>query len=164
MTRHRIELVLWLLAGAAALSGWLRWHRAVPTPPSASAAAIPPAPAVAGPLPAGTLAAAVRATTADDVFRLDRSPAPLAFSAQPPALAPGAPPPPPRFRPPLAVSGIVGPPWQAFLEGVPEREGSVVVQAGDTLASLRVRSVTRDLVVIQGADTTWRLTIRKPWQ
>lgn len=166
MTRRRIERLLWILAGVAAVFGWARWRRADAPPPAARAAVFSPAPAIAGPEPGDVLAGAVQVIAANNVFRLDRSPAPLAFSAQPAGYAGGAPPPPPppKFRPPLAVSGIVGPPWQAFLEGVPERSGSVVVQQGDTVAGLRVRSIGPDLVVVQGADTTWRLTPRKPWQ
>jgi hypothetical protein len=165
VTRRRIELLLWLLAGATALTGGLRWRNAEPRPSLARSAAIPTAPAVAAPPPAGSLAMAVRLSTARDVFRLDRSPAPLPFTAQPAGFEDGAPPPPiPTFRPPLAISGIVGPPWQAFLEGVPGRDASVVVQPGDTLAGLRIRAIGPDLVVVQGADTTWRLTLRKPWQ
>jgi hypothetical protein len=165
VTRRRIELLLWLLAGAAASYGWVGWHRSDLRPPAAQAAVFSQVPAVAGPPAGGVLSGAGRIIAANDVFRLDRAPAPLAFSARPPGYAGGAPPPPPpKFRPPLAVSGIVGPPWQAFLEGVPEHGGSVVVQRGDTLAGLRVRSIGPDLVVVQGADTTWRLTPRKPWQ
>jgi hypothetical protein len=166
VTRRRIELLLWVLAGAAASFGWVRWRRTDLRASAPRSAVFAAAPAVAGPPPADAMREAVQVITANDVFRLDRSPAPLAFSTQPGGFAGGMPPPPPppRFRPPLAVSGIVGPPWQAFLEGVPERGGSVVVQRGDTLAGLRVRSIGPDLVVVQGADTTWRLTPRKPWQ
>ena len=167
MTRRRLELLLWLLTGAAASFGWVRWRRTDLRPPPAGAAAFRPAPEVAGPPSGDVLTGAVRVITANDVFRLDRTPAPLAFNAQPAGGLPGGMPPPPpmpRFRPPLAVSGIVGPPWQAFLEGVPERSGSVVVQAGDTVAGLRVRSIGPNLVVVQGSDTTWRLTPRKAWQ
>jgi len=47
---------------------------------------------------------------------------------------------------------------------VPGRQGGTLVKSGDRLGDLRIRSVTRDQVVVQGADTTWRLTVRRPWQ
>lgn len=166
MSRRYVEIALWVLALAFAGLGWRRWKEAEIQPSPAARAAIPPAPEVGAPLPGDTLAAAARTVAAGDPFRLDRAPAPIGFSSQQ-QLAPGTPPPPPpppRYRPPLAVSGIVGPPWQALLEGVPGRNGAVVVARGDTLARLRIRSIDRDLVVVQGPDTTWRLTVRKPWQ
>jgi hypothetical protein len=73
------------------------------------------------------------------------------------------PPAPTSYRPPLAIGGIVGPPWEALLEGVPGEERGVVVRTGSTLGELKVRSVSRDLVVIQGQDTTWRLSVKKAW-
>ncbi|HEU4557817.1 MAG TPA: hypothetical protein VFS20_08200, partial [Longimicrobium sp.] len=104
-----------------------------------------------------------------DPFRLDRRPAPVAFSARPDAMGgvPGMmqpPPPPPPPRPQLAVSGIVGPPWTALLEGVPGRDGPVLVRGGERLGELQVRQVGPNGVVVVGMDTIWRLTIRKAWQ
>jgi hypothetical protein len=62
------------------------------------------------------------------------------------------------------LRGIIGgPPWSAILEGIPGREGSVVLRRGDTIAALRVRAVRRDTVVVEGADTTWRLTVKRTW-
>jgi len=104
-------------------------------------------------------AAAALAET--DPFRAVRHPSPIPYQ---PAQE-GAPPPPPRAPvPALSVSGIIGgPPWAAVLEGVPGRQGSVVVHPGDTLGGLRVRTVKRDSVVITGVDTTWRLIVRRAW-
>jgi hypothetical protein len=104
-------------------------------------------------------AAAALAET--DPFRAARHPSPIPYR---PAQE-NAPPPPPRAPvPALSVSGIIGgPPWAAVLEGVPGRQGSVVVHPGDTLGGLRVRAVKRDSVVIIGVDTTWRLIVRRAW-
>lgn len=162
MNRRRLEGLLWALALLAVTGGWLRWRHAAPPAAPATASSIPPAPAVPDPPLAGELQAGVRAVRAGDVFRLDRVPPPVAFAAAAMPGGPMPPPAPPPFRPQLRLSGVVGPPWQAFLEGVPGRSGTVVVQRGDTLAGLRVRSIAPNLVVVQGADTTWRLTLRKP--
>jgi hypothetical protein len=72
-------------------------------------------------------------------------------------------PPPPAFRPPLAVSGMVGPPWAAVLEGVPGQDHGVLVRGGERFGDLRVRSVSPAAVVVSSPDTTWRLTLRR-WQ
>ena len=164
MTRRHAEALLWALALIFALVGWRRWRAAVIRPSPAAVAVIPPAPDAGVPLTDDTRAAAARLVTGGDVFRLDRVPAPIGAPQAQLAGLPPAPPPPPRFRPPLAVSGIVGPPWQAMLEGVPDHPSTVVVSPGDVLGPLRVRSITRDQVVVQGPDTTWRLTVRRPWQ
>lgn len=164
MTRRNAELLLWALALLAAAGGWRRWRAAAVRPSAAAAALIPPSAPAGAPLPADTLAAATRLVAAYDPFRLDRVPAPIAAVPSAVPGAPPPPPPPPKLRPPLAVSGIVGPPWQAILEGVPDHPGSTVVKRGDVLGQLRVRSIDRTLVVVQGPDTTWRLTTRKPWQ
>ena len=102
-----------------------------------------------------------------DPFRPDHHPAAVPYR---PELssdgASSAPLPPPKApKPRLAVAGIVGgPPWSALLDSVPGREGSVLVRKGDTLGGLRVRSVGRDTVIIQGADTVWKLIVRRAWQ
>jgi hypothetical protein len=81
-----------------------------------------------------------------------------------PALEGLAPPEPKAPRPTLVLRGIIGgPPWSAILEGIPGRQGSVVLRRGDTVAALVVRAVRRDTVVIEGADTTWRLTVKRSW-
>ncbi|MFL5560838.1 MAG: hypothetical protein ACJ79K_05105 [Gemmatimonadaceae bacterium] len=96
-----------------------------------------------------------------DPFRAARHPSPVPYTPN----QEGAPPPPPHAPvPALSVSGIIGgPPWAAVLEGIPGRQGSIVVHPGDTLGGLRVRSVKRDSVVITGVDTTWRLIVRRAW-
>jgi hypothetical protein len=166
-----LEALLWMLALAFTVLGVSRWRRAEPAaqaPPGALGAA-PPEPRR---IPRARLAEAGRSVAGGNPFRLDRAPAPLGFS-QPgpgmtmPGMMPGMPPPytpPPPPRPQLFVSGIVGPPWQALLEGVPGREGAVVVKRGDVLGDLRVRDITESVVVVASPDTTWRLTVRNPWQ
>ena len=165
MRGRRFEAALWALALLVLVAGGQRWRHAVPVadPPAGAAATVPPEPRV---VPPARLAAAGRAVTGGNPFRLDRAPAPIGFN-QPPGMMPGMPGPyvpPPPPRPQLSVTGIVGPPWQAVLEGVPGREGTgVVVRRGDVLGDLRIRDVTRTTVVVSAPDTTWRLTVRR-WQ
>lgn len=163
MNRRHTEALIWVLTCAVLLWGWTRWERADLVPGAGSARPVPAAPGVRARTPAALLAASARRIAEHNPFRLDRAPAPLGFAAPPGMGLPSAPPPPPPYRPALAVGGIVGPPWEALLEGVPGAERGVVVRSGSTLGELKVRSVSRDLVVIQGPDTTWRLSVKKAW-
>jgi hypothetical protein len=162
MTRRSVvEIALWVGAAALAAAAMIGWRGAVTTVPASPALAVG---TVAAPrvLSAAALARAQVAVAEHDPFRLERRPASVAYS---PELE-GAPPTPPGPpKPVLVLKGTVGgPPWQGVLEGIPGREGSVLVRKGDTLGGLRVRSVERDAVVVQGMDTTWRLTVRRLWQ
>jgi hypothetical protein len=49
------------------------------------------------------------------------------------------------------------------LEGVPGREGAVILAAGDTAGGLQVRRLEPGRAVIAGYDTTWVLTPRGLW-
>lgn len=98
--------------------------------------------------------------TASDPFRLERRPATVRFGA-----TSGSAPPLTSTRPQLVLKGIIGgPPWEALLEGLPERQGIVIARRGDRFATLRVRAVSATGAIVDGADTTWHLTIRKAWQ
>jgi len=111
-----------------------------------------------------SLHAAATSVADHDPFRVDHQPSSVAYR---PALE-GVAPPPPVPKPPkprLLLAGIIGgPPWEALLDSVPGRDGSVLVRKGDTLGGLRVRSIGRDTVIVQGVDSTWRLIVRQPWQ
>jgi hypothetical protein len=101
-----------------------------------------------------------------DPFRLTREPSTVAYI---PSLD-GAPPPPPLPpKPTLVLSGIIGPPWVAVLDGVPAHEGSLLAKVGDTVshapfALVTVRAIRHDTVVVHSADTTWTLTVRHVWR
>jgi hypothetical protein len=98
-----------------------------------------------------------------DPFRVDHRPAAVAFGEPAPSVTPAAPAPSPLRT--LALRGVVGgPPWQAVLAGVPNRNGNVVVREGDTLAGLRVVRTRRGSVVLQGRDTVLTLTLTQTWQ
>jgi hypothetical protein len=104
-----------------------------------------------------------RAIVAGNPFRIDRIPAPVAFMPNTGALKPVAtavvvP------RPVLLLRGIVGPPWQALLEGVPGKQGAIVVRPGDRFGELRIERIRHDTVVVRGADTTWRLAVARVWR
>jgi hypothetical protein len=102
---------------------------------------------------------AVAAMTAENLFRPDRSAVEegVMSTNQPQSTMPV----PTTPRPNLLLRGILGgPPWDAIIDGVPGREGAVVLRAGQTVNGLAVRSVGRDTVIIRGADTTWTLFLR----
>lgn len=155
MTRIERGLTLSaILFIALACVGWLT---------SASARAANPRTAIdrvsdLGVPPAESINAAARAAAETDPFRLDRRPSSVPYR---PDLEGVAPPPKPP-KPALALEGLVG--NAALLDGVPGRSTTAIVHAGDTLGGLRIRRVGRDTVVVSGADTTWRLTLRHVWQ
>lgn len=98
-----------------------------------------------------------------DPFRLDRHPTATPFRAELAAVTPPvAPPRPPH--PMLLLAGVVGgPPWEALLDGVPGHDVGTLVKKGDVLGDLKIRSIERDTVVVQGVDTIWRLVLKHPW-
>jgi hypothetical protein len=111
-------------------------------------------------LDADSITQAVAYVVANDPFRLSRHPATVAYSPALEGLAPPVVVRPPR--PNLVLRGIVGgPPWSAILDGLPGRDGSVLMRRGDSVGTLVVRAVGRDTVTIKGADTTWRLTVKR---
>jgi hypothetical protein len=165
MKTGQVRNSLWILSIAALLTAPIGWRVAA----AESGTTIPP------------LASGVRALhrtstdslqrmaghiAAHDPFRLDHHPASVPYRPELDGVAVAAPPPPPKPpKPHLAVAGILGgPPWTALLDSVPGRDGSVLVKKGDTLGGLEVRSVGRDTVVVQGADTLWKLVVKHPWQ
>jgi hypothetical protein len=167
VTRARVELLLWAAAVLVALVGWRAWREAVPAGEAAAATPLG-APADLRPWSRPLLQDAATILAARDPFRLDRRPADVRFTATLPGVnaqgpAPPPPPPPPE-RPPLVFAGVIGPPWEALLEGVPGREGAVLVREGDRLGNLRVRIVRPDLLVVQSPDTVWRLRLKTSWQ
>lgn len=164
MTARRRELATWgaavLLLGSAA-GAW----RLGSGPAPDSAPAIPAAPSLVARIAPESLAAVATRVVEGDPFRLERRPAAVAFD---PALEgmPAPPPPPPKPpKPALTLAGVLGgPPWEALLEGIPGRDGSVVVRQGDRVGALTIRAVRRDTVIVRGMDTTWTLTVRRAWR
>jgi hypothetical protein len=64
----------------------------------------------------------------------------------------------------VVMRGVVGPPWLALLDGVPERQGVVLVAQGDTLGSIHVVRVSADAVTLRSADSTWTLQLTSKWR
>jgi hypothetical protein len=160
---RRLDLLLWIATCALAALAAIGWRRGVPEAP-VSRHVLLTAPRALRHIDPDSLSAAASAVAAGDPFRLDRHPATVAYRPELDGTPPPSPPPKPP-HPVLALAGIVGgPPWEALLSGVPGRDGTVLVRKGDTLGDLKVRAVGRDTVVVQGADTTWKLTLVRPWQ
>jgi hypothetical protein len=159
-TSRSIEWTLWITTVVLVMlsATWRDRQEALGTP--SVGAAHPAASETMSDLTPDQLADAVGDITDGNLFRLERQSAPAI--AAPAPLPSGMPPAfPPRPR--LLLRGILGgPPWDAVIEGIPGREGSVVARAGDKIAGLLIRSVHRDTVVVRGTDTTWRLTMERP--
>jgi len=129
---------------------------AIPTPTIGRTLAVPQRES------ADSLEAMAQGIVDSDPFRVSNQPSDIAFDPTGDALgnrttpspAPAVPP-----RPTLVLKAIMGgPPWQAVIDGIPG-QGQAVVGPGSTYDKISVRSVTRDSVVVQGADTTWVLRL-----
>lgn len=164
MTGRRVELALWVLALGAAACGAVAWTRDASVPVSPARRLSLTAPVAPTVVETDSLESAAEETAANDPFRLARAPSSVPFEPTSRSTVAG-PPPLPTSRPALKLAGVIGgPPWEALLEGIPGREGSALVRRGDVLGTLTVRSVGRDTVVVQGIDTTWRLTMKRTWR
>ena len=168
MNPLHLQRGLWISAlalGAGAVVGWERGAPRVASPERV-AAGQPGAAPISRTIPTDSIDDAATATSDHDPFRLTREPSAVPYDADGDVVTAAQPAQP---RPPLALSGIVGPPWVAVLEGVPGRPGSVLAKPGDTLTRppltpLVVHQIWRDTVVVRGVDTTWTLTVYHPWR
>jgi len=157
MSSREIERLLWALAVcvlALAWATWVRWRT-------------PATPATRGWSMLELSDAEDTSNAGDDrfekivnrdPFRLARHPSPTPFQAESGNGMIAAP---QVVRPNLVLNGVVGgPPWSAVITGLVGRDGNVVVRQGETFGPLRIQSITRDGVVIQGLDTTWHLSAK----
>jgi hypothetical protein len=163
MRLNPIETSLWVLASTATLAVGLEWTRALPLPPAEPSSAQPAALELRF-FDTEALDSARRDVINGDPFRLARHPANVAFGVEPVTPAVAVVPPPRPAKPQLRLRGIIGPPWEAILDGVPDRGSGVVVRHGDIVAALQIRRITRDSVVVADADTVWVLTMERPWR
>lgn len=153
------RLVLWVLCGTLVVAATARAYGSAREPASPA----PPLPNITSPV--ASIAADSLSSLADrivegDIFRLSRRPASVVFGSSATNDSPAAKPP----KPSLVLTGTIGgPPWLGILDGVPGHDRSVLVHARDTVAGLRVRSISANRIVIVGSDTTWRLTVRRAW-
>jgi len=148
-----------VIALGAAARTWYRIARPVEAPRPA----IWPVSSPARPIASDSLAVLTSHIVDSDPFRLDRKPAAVAYGVPPDTLANRAAATPAAPRPPLVLVGIVGPPWRALVDGVPGRDGSTVLRAGQSIAGLRVRDVNASAATISAADTTWHLAVKRTW-
>lgn len=155
----RLLLVVGLIATAGTIA---TWTTVVPSPPPTerSVQAGAPAPTALDTVALRTSAVRLRSR---DPFRLERKPADVQYNPWQPVVV--APPPAPPVRPPLALAGLLGgPPWSALIEGIPGRDGSVLLQLGDSASGVRFVAVRGDTVVLAAFDTTWSLTEKPTWR
>lgn len=165
MKARRLRDALWMLSGVALLTGALGWRLAL-YEPALAIRPLPPSEPWLRHASLDSLQTISERIVSHDPFRLDHHPAAVPYRPELDGVVTAPPPPPPKPpKPRLALAGILGgPPWTALLDSVPGREGSVLVHKGDTLGGLRIRAVGRDTVIVQGADTVWKLVVRRPWR
>jgi hypothetical protein len=156
MSGRITELLLWVLTAGFAAVGGFRVRGAMPAVDTGRPV-VQSAPVLPSYAARDSLGTAAAFTADHNPFRLNRQPAMAGAVSGSSVAAPPAP------RPVLLLRGLVGasPAWQAILEGIPGRAGGVVVSKGDTVGGLRVRRITRDTVIVQGTDTTWKLTVKR---
>jgi hypothetical protein len=150
------------LSSLLAVASIAAWTTAVPAP-AVEAREMRPS---ARPVPVVdtiALAAAAARIRARNAFRIDRKPTDVLYNPWEPS-APPPPPVPPRAVPQLVLAGLVGPPWNALLEGVPGRETGVLLALGEELNGITFAALRGDTVLLSGLDTTWTLTARRAWQ
>jgi hypothetical protein len=164
MIAHRQLLgAAWALAAVSMVASIGAWSTAVPRVAPPAAADLTSAGRPARPDTNG-LAAAAAATRRRDPFRLERRPTSVRYDPWAP-LVPAGPAAPAPSRPALALVGLLGgPPWHALVEGIPGREGGVLMQLGEEVNGIRFRALRGDTVLVSGLDTTWTLTPRRAWR
>jgi hypothetical protein len=159
MNHSKLVGALLTIAAAMTTVAFLRWRTAVP--------AIITQRILFGTVANGAndslddaLADAEEFTVSNDPFRLANAPSPIRFDAKedrvagPAAIA--------VPRPHLSLKAIVGPPWQAVIDGIPGQPAGTMVKTGAHFDKLVARVVTGDSVIMQGADTTWVLRFGRP--
>lgn len=123
---------------------------------------VPRTNSTAGVLAAGadsdSLDALAGAATTHAPFRPDGRPPSVAYDlARSEAAISGYAAPKPR----LVLVGLLGGKTpMAAIEGIPGREGSVLLAVGDTLGGLLLRRISEGAVTVTGMDTTWVLSLR----
>ena len=154
--RHRDERSLWVASMMLAWCAVAGFRAGLPEPPGATSAEVATAPGrETAPESLGTW---VLRAVDQDPFRLTRRPSRRPFVLGAPA---DAPPPAPLILPALRLSGIVGPPWRAVVDGASPETGRVVAP-GDSIAGAYVRSVGRSSVTLRLGDTSWTLSLDRP--
>jgi hypothetical protein len=159
-----IERALWVGAVAAAGGAVVSVRASTVRTLAASRPAMLPAVATAPARPnTDSLESAVEDIADNNLFRPERT------SAEEPAQAPvamqmGMPMPSPSTKPRLVLRGMIGgPAWEAIIEGIPGRDGSVVLRTGQSVGGITLRSVRKDTAYARGFDTSWALPLARSW-
>lgn len=157
---HRSQAVLWLCATLLIGHAVTSWRGTATE--SAPTRLITAARPLVDRFGVDSLAMVANRLVQTNPFRLSRQPAIVPFVADAMLLPPAEPGTP---KPLLVLSGLIGgPPWSAVLEGVPGRDGSVVVRVGDRVDDLKIERLIVDTLLVTGYDTTWKLTVRRVGQ
>lgn len=74
-------------------------------------------------------------------------------------------PPPPivPLAPVLSLQGLLGTAgrWEAIVAGIPGRDGGVLLRVGESASGFRLRAADATWAVLDGPDSTLRLTLRQ---
>lgn len=153
---RRTEVLLWIGVAVAAASTPVAYGAGRPSGlPSVGA---PPSTPALDPIPAESLGTWVLRVVEQDPFRLARAPSRTPYGIASAPIQSAAPSPP---LPDLRLSGVVGPPWRAVIDGASAESGRVVVP-GDSIAGAVVRDVRRESVILRLGDTTWVINLPRP--
>lgn len=166
MNRHaRVYLSAWIVAGLAGVAAVASWLDGGSAPQARDRTPWRRTVSPIRPVDTAGLGAAALAVHSRNLFRWDRSPAPVRFNPWEPVAGPGATPPARPSRPALILVGLLGgPPWTAMIEGIPGRESGVLLRVGETAGGIRLAEVREGIARLTGLDTTWVLTPRSSWR
>lgn len=160
MRRRWIERALWLVAAAATSVTLVVLRAQATSAPGVIVPVLPAALRAAARATADSLEQAVSDVAERNLFRPDRSMA----DEQSRTPVVGAMAVPMASRPRLVLRGVLGgPPWDALIDGIPGRDGAVVLRVGQTVAGVTIRAIRRDTVFARAFDTTWALTLGRSW-
>jgi len=158
MMRRMLLVGIWSSSAALCLLGAIDTYGLL----HAATQSVPPnriPPLVAAPSRSYTTAAydsALHVIIEGNLFRRDRGPA-EAVVQQAVALPKSV-----VQRPRIELRGLMGgPPWEVLLDGMPGHTSSVLMRIGQSTGGITVTAVRSGTVVLTGADTIWRLTLRR---
>lgn len=153
---RRTEVLLWLGVMVAAASAPLAYGAGRPS--ALPAVDGSPKTRATSPIPAESLGTWALRVIEQDPFRLARTPSRTPYgiaSASTSGATPGP------SLPELRLSGVVGPPWRAVIDGATAESGRVVAP-GDSIAGAVVRDIRRESVRLRLGDTTWVINLPRP--
>jgi hypothetical protein len=160
MTRRHIERALWGCAALAVNAGLLGMRGAEPRT-GGEIDELPVVATMTAPPTSAALDSAVDDITDRNLFRPERASAEeREGSPAPGSMAMIV----PSSKPHLVLKGVLGgPPWDVVVEGVPGRDGAVVIRVGESVSGITVRAIRRDTAYVRGFDTTWALPLTRTW-